>query len=118
MNESSALRQTLLTRLGHFPEKVAPDAIFGPSMLCNLVPHPFLLTTEEYDSLFPIDGVRSRSEQAQRIYAKQGVPERFRALIFPSGHSFPSEVKAEAYAFLDQWLKPIGSATGHLRLES
>ena len=32
------------------------------------------------------------------------VPERFGAILFPAGHSFPDQVKASAYAFLDQWL--------------
>lgn len=76
------------------------------ALVSALAPRPFLLTAGEYDRIFPIDGVRSLITQAQDAYAKEGASECFRALIFPSGHSFPPEVKAEAYAFLDQWLKP------------
>ena len=49
--------------------------------------------------------IRGIVEKAQRHYTQEGMPERFRALLFPSGHSFPDDVKAEAYGFLDHWLK-------------
>ena len=58
----------------------------------------------ESDPLFPIDGVRSLVATAQRRYAEAGAPERFRAILFPSGHGFPHAVQAEAYAFINQWL--------------
>jgi dienelactone hydrolase len=75
------------------------------ALLAELAPRPFLLTAGETDPIFPIDGVRSLAEQARRTYEQQGASDRFQAIIFPSGHSFPDEVKAEAYAFLDRWLK-------------
>ena len=76
------------------------DALVGA-----LAPRAFLLTAGETDPLFPIDGVRSIVEKAQHHYTQEGVPERFRAILFSSGHSFPDDVKAEAYGFLDRWLK-------------
>ena len=51
-----------------------------------------------------IDGVRDLTEIAAVAYARAGVPDRFKAIIFPAGHSLPQGVKAEAYAFLDRWL--------------
>jgi dienelactone hydrolase len=70
-----------------------------------LAPRAFLLTAGEHDPLFPIDGVRAVVAAAQRQYAAAGVPERFEAVLFPSGHSFPDAVKTQAYAFVDRWLK-------------
>ncbi len=70
-----------------------------------LAPRAFLLTAGETDPLFPIDGVRLIVEQATIAYTQEGVPERFRAILFPDGHSFPDDVKAAAYGFLDHWLK-------------
>lgn len=75
------------------------DALVGA-----LAPRAFLLTAGETDPLFPIDGVRSLVKNAQHHYMQEGVPERFQALLFPAGHSFPDDVKAEAYGFLDRWL--------------
>jgi dienelactone hydrolase len=75
------------------------------SLVATLAPRAFLLTAGETDSLFPIDGVRSIVEKAQQHYTQEGVPERFGAIIFPGGHSFPHDVKAAAFSFLDHWLK-------------
>jgi predicted esterase len=74
------------------------------ALVSALAPRAFLLTAGESDPLFPLDGVRSLVEQVQQSYAQQNVSERFRAVIFPGGHSFPDHVKEEAYAFLDHWL--------------
>jgi len=74
-------------------------------LLKEVAPRAFLLTAGETDPLFPIDGVRSLVEQAQHRYTREGVPERFQAILFSSGHSFPDEVKGAAYGFLDRWLK-------------
>jgi dienelactone hydrolase len=89
-------------------------ATYVPGMLeiCDLdalvvavAPRAFLLTAGEIDPLFPIDGVRSLVEKAQHSYTQEGMPERFQAMLFPAGHSFPDDVKAQAYGFLDRWLK-------------
>jgi len=74
------------------------------ALVTALAPRAFLLTAGEADPLFPIDGVRSIIEKAQVAYAQAGMPERFGAIIFPAGHSYPHDVKAAAYSFLDQWL--------------
>jgi dienelactone hydrolase len=75
------------------------------ALVADLAPRAFLLTAGETDPLFPVDGVRSVVEHAQRAYIQKGVPERFQAILFPAGHSFPDEIKAQAYAFLDHWLQ-------------
>ena len=74
------------------------------TLAASLAPRAFLLTAGETDALFPIDGVRAIVEKAQHQYMQAGVPERFGAIVFPAGHSFPDDVKAEAYDFLDHWL--------------
>jgi len=75
------------------------------ALVAALAPRAFLLTAGETDPLFPIDGVRSIVEKAQHDYTQAGVPERFQAILFPAGHSFPHDVKAAAYGFLDHWLR-------------
>ncbi len=74
-------------------------------LVMAVAPRAFLLTAGETDPLFPIDGVRSLVERARHRYTLEGVPERFQAILFSSGHSFPDEVKGAAYGFLDRWLK-------------
>ena len=75
------------------------------ALVAAVAPRAFLLTAGETDPLFPIDGVRSLVEKAQYHYTQEGVPERFQAILFPAGHSFPDHVKGQAYGFLDHWLK-------------
>jgi dienelactone hydrolase len=75
------------------------DALFA-----EIAPRAFLLTAGEQDAIFPIDGVRALAASAEVAYAAQGVPDHFRAIIFPGGHSFPDQVKAEAYAWFDRWM--------------
>jgi dienelactone hydrolase len=74
------------------------------TLAASLAPRAFLLTAGETDPLFPIDGVRAIVERAEHQYKQAGVPERFGAIVFPAGHSFPEGVKATAYDFLDHWL--------------
>ncbi len=74
------------------------------ALVAEIAPRAFLLTAGEQDAIFPIDGVRALAASAATAYAERGAPDRFRAIIFPAGHSFPDQVKAEAYAFLDRWL--------------
>ncbi len=75
------------------------------ALVADLAPRPFMLTAGAEDRLFPIDGVRAIVERATAAYAREQASDRFRALIFPGSHTFPDDVKAEAYAFLDRWLK-------------
>jgi hypothetical protein len=65
-----------------------------------------MLTAGTDDRIFPIDGVHDLVQRATAAYTRVQAPDRFRALIFPGGHAFPDDVKAEAYAFLDGWLRP------------
>ena len=75
------------------------------TLVTALAPRAFLLTAGESDPIFPIDGVHALVKKAQQVYAQKEVSERFQAVLFPSGHTFPDDVRAKAYAFLDQWLK-------------
>ena len=74
-------------------------------LVASLAPCPFMMTASEEDRIFPIDGVRQIVAAAQAAYAQAGVPDQFRAILFPGGHGFPQAVREEAYRFLDRWLK-------------
>jgi dienelactone hydrolase len=74
------------------------------ALVAGLAPCPFMLTAGEEDRIFPVDGVRDIAVAAQTAYARAGVPDQFRALLFPGGHGFPQAVREEAYRFLDRWV--------------
>lgn len=104
----SLMRTILRDGINHNFAAYVPDMLAVGDMdalVAELAPRPFLLTAGESDSIFPIDGVHYVVEHTQQIYAQQNVADRFQAVLFAGGHSFPDEVKAEAYAFLDHWLK-------------
>lgn len=56
------------------------------------------------DTLFPMDGMRAAVERLQAIYAKAGIPERFRGTFHDAPHSFTPAMQAEAFAWLERWL--------------
>jgi dienelactone hydrolase len=104
----SLMRTILRDGINHNFAAYVPDMLAIGDMdilVAELAPRPFLLTAGESDAIFPIDGVRSVIEYAHQIYAQQNAADRFQAVLFSGGHSFPDEVKAEAYGFLDRWLK-------------
>jgi dienelactone hydrolase len=102
------LRAILRDGITHNLAAYVPDMLEVCDMdglVTELAPRPFMLTAGETDPIFPIDGVRTLTAKAREAYEHAGAPEHFRALIFPAGHSFPDDVRQEAYAFLDHWLK-------------
>jgi hypothetical protein len=56
------------------------------------------------DALYPISGMKGAVEKLSGIYAKAGIPERFRATFYDLPHSFRPEMQDEAFAWLEKWL--------------
>ena len=75
------------------------------ALIAALAPTPLLLTAGAGDRIFPIDGVRRIAQAASEAYRAAGAPDAFRLREMPGGHAFPADVRAEAYAWLDRWLK-------------
>lgn len=75
-------------------------------LVMDIAPRPFLMINGTEDALFPMDGVREIMERAEARYAQAGVPDHFKAIVFKGEHCFPPEIREEAYAFLDRFLKP------------
>ncbi|MGE5606218.1 MAG: alpha/beta hydrolase family protein [Bacteroidota bacterium] len=73
-------------------------------LVCDLAPKPFLMTNGSADRIFPVAGIREIAKMAGEKYGRMGKVENFKSIIFEGGHSFPDEVKAEAYGWLDRFL--------------
>jgi dienelactone hydrolase len=104
----SLMRAIVRDGINHNFAAYVPDMLAvgdTDTLLVDLAPRPFLLTAGEDDTIFPIDGVHTLVERARQVYGQQNVVERFQAVIFSGGHSFPDDVKMQAYEFLDRWLK-------------
>jgi hypothetical protein len=50
--------------------------------------------------------MKAAVDKLERIYAKAGIPERFRGSFHDVPHSFTPPMQGEAFAWLSQWLKP------------
>lgn len=73
-------------------------------LVCSLAPKPFMMTNGTEDRIFPIDGVREIAKIAKKSYLEKGIGENFKSVIFQGAHSFPQDIKAEAYEWLDKYL--------------
>jgi dienelactone hydrolase len=56
------------------------------------------------DALYPLSGMETAVDQLTRIYAKAGMPERFRGTFYDDTHSFRPPMQEEAFDWLDRWL--------------
>ncbi len=56
------------------------------------------------DTLFPLAGMAGAVAKLEKIYAKAGVPERFRGSFHDIPHSFPPTLQDEAFDWLERWL--------------
>jgi dienelactone hydrolase len=56
------------------------------------------------DALYPMSGMKGAADKLSRIYAKAGLPERFRATFYDLPHSFRPEMQDEAFAWLEKWI--------------
>ena len=56
------------------------------------------------DTLYPMAGMQGAVDKLKRIYAKAGIPERFRGSFYDVPHSFRPEMQDEAFDWLDRWL--------------
>ncbi len=84
------------------PAKVPFDF---PELIAALAPRPFFTNSPLNDANFEVEGVRVCIKAAQEVYDLLGVGDRLQARYPDAEHDFPPEIQAEAYAFLDQYLK-------------
>lgn len=54
------------------------------------------------DAMFPVEGILEIQQRAKNIFA----PSHFWSLLFEGPHSFPQQIRQQAYSFLKQHLMP------------
>jgi dienelactone hydrolase len=75
-----------------------------PDVASLAMPTPLLVINGSKDSLFDLGGVNASFDKLRACYAKAGVPEHFRARLYDTPHEFNTEMQAEAWAWLKQWI--------------
>ena len=56
------------------------------------------------DTLYPLAAMQGAVDKLAKIYAKAGIPERFRGTFYDEPHSFKVPAQEETFAWLDRWL--------------
>jgi dienelactone hydrolase len=56
------------------------------------------------DQLYPMSGMQGAVDKLVKIYAKAGIPEKFRGTFYDEPHSFKSHMQDEAFEWLEKWL--------------
>lgn len=71
---------------------IAPRAVFAMAPL--------------KDSNFEVSGVKDVMAKVEPAYKALGAADKLKAIYPDAGHEWPAEARAEAYQFVDKWLKP------------
>ncbi|MBI3681984.1 MAG: hypothetical protein HY235_16500 [Acidobacteria bacterium] len=83
---------------GLYPSLDLPDAA------AMMAPGALLVQQCSRDQLYPLSAMRGAAEKLRKIYAKAGVPERFRGTFYDLPHSFRPEMQEEAFAWFEKWI--------------
>lgn len=76
-------------------------------IMALVAPRPLYWWATTQDHIFPHwAGVQSAAEEVRSLYRLLGADDRLVFRLGDVGHSFPADIRADAYAFLDRWLAP------------
>ncbi|MBI2687425.1 MAG: hypothetical protein HYX27_14020 [Acidobacteria bacterium] len=67
-------------------------------------PGALLVQQCKRDALFPLAAMEQANRRLSDIYAKAGIPERFKGTVHDVPHSFGLEMQSEAFEWLERWL--------------
>lgn len=76
-----------------------------PDVAALAMPAAMLVINGRKDALFEPAGVQASFDKLTACYAKAGLADRFRASWYDTPHEFNVEMQAEAFSWLDRWLK-------------
>lgn len=76
-----------------------------PDIVTLTAPRALMCINGTQDQLWPLEGVHQAFAKITQGYAKAGVPERFRGILYDGPHEFNRAMQQEAWAWLDRWVK-------------
>jgi dienelactone hydrolase len=78
-----------------------------PDVASIAAPRPMMVFNGELDTLFPLDGVEVAYAKMRAVWESRHAGDRLDTKLWSGlGHIFNLEMQAEAYAWLDRWLRP------------
>lgn len=76
-----------------------------PDVVSMAAPRALLVQQCERDGLFPLAGMKESLDVIAKVYAKGGAKDQFVGRFYDEPHKFTRAMQADAFAFLDKWLK-------------
>ena len=76
-----------------------------PDVASIACPKPMLFFNGTEDGLFPVPGVEASYVKMHGVWGSQGVDDRLVTKLWPVPHEFNAAMQAEAFDWLDRWLK-------------
>jgi pimeloyl-ACP methyl ester carboxylesterase len=82
-----------------------------PELIGALAPRPFFTNAPLHDANFEVEGVKVCIASAMPVYRLLGAADHLQAVHPDAGHDFPPDVREQAYAFLDRFLKSAAAGS-------
>lgn len=82
-----------------------PHDMDYPEILGLRAPKPTLVLNDIEDQLFTLPEMQRADTILREVYAKAGAADHYRCSFYPGPHKFDRAMQAEAFGWLDQWLK-------------
>jgi len=75
-----------------------------PDEVALAAPGALLVQQCGRDALYPLPAMQSAVRKLEAIYAKAGIPERFKGTFYDVPHSFRPDMQEEAFAWIAKWI--------------
>lgn len=82
-----------------------PRDLDYPEILGLRVPLPTLVQNCEDDQLYTMAEMQRADRMLREVYEKAGAGSNYRATFYPGAHRFTRKMQADAFAWLDSWLR-------------
>lgn len=82
-----------------------PHDLDYPEIIGLRAPKPTLVLNDIDDQLFTLPEMQRADTILAEVYAKAGASDHYRCSFYPGPHKFDQTMQAEAFAWLDRWLK-------------
>ncbi len=84
---------------------ILPRELDFPEILGLRVPLPTLVLNDRDDFLYTMPEMTRADGILREVYDKAGAGERYKCSFYPGEHKFDAAMQAEAFDWLDRWLK-------------
>ncbi|ULB35577.1 MULTISPECIES: alpha/beta hydrolase [Proteiniphilum] len=74
-------------------------------IIAAIAPRPFFSNSPIYDLNFSVEGVRKCESRVREVYRFMNADDAVKFVYPRTGHDFPSEIREDAYRFIDNYLK-------------